>query len=325
MGVLADVSDSAALTTIMKSAVAAGTTSDADWAYDLVDYGRLSQEFVSRLRPATIVGRLRGLRYTPPITRTLSEASGVSAGWVGEGMSSPIGKLDLDEVTLLTSKMQATCVVTSELVRISHPAALASLERLMVKSLAEALDKAFIDPTIALSAAGPASVTNGATARPMTGNSAANVLTDLQLMLNQLITAGSDLSSASFVLHPRTALYLSTLLNAGNVYAFPSISAVGGTLLGLPAITSSAMPVDTGNDTYVVLLDASRILIGDDDMVAVDVSRQSSLQLLSNPGTGGQTLVSLWQNGMVGLRLTRWLTWRVVDTGAICVLEDVSY
>lgn len=220
MAVSADLRDSPRLSLVMKGAVAAGTTSDASWANELVDFAKLSGEFAARLRPATIIGKLRGMRAVPPVTRTLVEASGATGQWVGEGAPAPVSKFDADEVALGVSKMQALVVITQELVRTAHPASLASLEQMMIASLATALDTAFIDSTIASTAAGPASATYGAVKHQSTGATAAAAVADLKAMVVQLISAGSDLTNATWILHPRTALSLSLMLNAGNQLSF---------------------------------------------------------------------------------------------------------
>lgn len=324
MAAQVELADDDAMFRILKSAIGAGTISDANWASELSDFARLSGEFASRLRPATILGKLRGMRPVPPNTRTIREASGGGGGWVAAGNPTPLSQYDLDEISLGVSKMQGGIVLTDEMTRTANAASLAWLEQLMIRTLAALLDAAFIDPTLT-AGDGPASATNGATPTQSTGSSAAQATADLKAMVQKLIDAGSDLSNATFVLHPRTALALSLMLNTGNQFAFPSITALGGSLLGLPAITSAAVPIDTGADTYISLIDASRILVADDGLAAVDVSWQSSVQLVTDPATGAQTMVSLWANNLVGVRLTRWISWKVLDSSAIAVLEDVTY
>lgn len=310
---------------VMRAAVAAGTTSDADWASGLADYRAMSGVFVEQMRPATILGRLAGVRDVPGNKRTLKELNGSDGGWVGEGASSPISKMSLDEVTPAYSKCQTTIVVTDDLVRALTPQSEAALNGMMVRALAATVDRLFIDPTVTLTADGPASITNLGTSNSSTGASTAQVTADLKAMCAGLVAAGSDLTAAQWVLHPRTALALSLLVNTAGAFAFPGIGPRGGSILGLPAITSGSVPIDTGDDTRIVLLDASRILVADEGLATVDVSHQSSIQLVDNPATGAQSLVSLWQNNLVGIRLTRWITWELLDAAAVQVLEDVSY
>lgn len=313
------------LSRITKAAVDSGTTSDATWAGNLADFRKLSGQFCELLRPATIIGRLRGLRAVPMATRTLREDVGASGGWVQEGVSTPLSQMSLAEVLLSNSKAQAGIVTTDELVRTWSPTSERALEGAMVKALAATLDRLFIDSTIAETDAGPASITNSGTSIASTGGTAAQVTVDLKAVVQAQIDAGSDLSTATWILHPRTALALSLLENSAGLIVFPKIGPLGGELLGLPALTSGAVPIDTGDDTYITLIDGSRVLLADDGLAAVDVSRQSSLQMRTDPQTGAQTLVSLWQNNLVGLRLTRWIRWEAVDANAAVTLTDVSY
>ena len=48
----------------LKAAVAAGTTTDATWAQPLVNQAIVS-DFIELLRPATILGKIPGLRNVP--------------------------------------------------------------------------------------------------------------------------------------------------------------------------------------------------------------------------------------------------------------------
>src|SRR5262249_47774165 len=49
----------------LKAAVAAGTTTDATWAGPLAPIRPLVNEFLALLRPATIIGKITGLRQVP--------------------------------------------------------------------------------------------------------------------------------------------------------------------------------------------------------------------------------------------------------------------
>lgn len=314
----------------LKAPVAPGTTDDqgsptTGWAQPLVVPDNMTQEFVELLRPQTIVGKIQGLRKVPFNIRMPRTVSGSSAGWVGEGKPKPVSKMSFDTVTLAWNKIAGIVVLTEELVKFSNPAAEGIVRQDMIDTIAEFTDQQFIDPTVTATATSPASITQGITGIPSTGATVANIMTDVQSIFKTLITGNITPKAGVWVMHPRTALYLSMLRTAQDVYAFPGITMYGGTFYGLPVVTSASVPIDTGDDTYIVLMDAAEVYLADEGGVALDVSREASLQMDSAPSDGAQSLVSLWQNNLVGLRAERYITWKRRRDAAVAVLEDVSY
>ena len=77
--------DTPQVETVLKAAVAAGTTTDASWAKPLVEYSSMASEFAELLRPATILGRIDSLRRVPFNIKVPRQTGGASASWVGEG------------------------------------------------------------------------------------------------------------------------------------------------------------------------------------------------------------------------------------------------
>jgi HK97 family phage prohead protease len=75
--------------TVLRAAVAAGTTTDSTWAGPLVQYTNMASEFIELLRPQTILGRLNGVRRVPFNVRIPSQTGGSTAYWVGEGAPRP--------------------------------------------------------------------------------------------------------------------------------------------------------------------------------------------------------------------------------------------
>ncbi len=314
--------------TSLKAAVASGDTTSANWAVELADYTFMASEFIDLLRPATILGKILGLRRVPFMIRMPATASGSSAHWVGQGAGKPVSKMDFDTVTLAQNKIATIIVLTEELVRFSSPSAEAVVRQDMIDAIAQFSDQQFIDPTVAASGTvSPASITNGATSNPMTGATVAAIMTDVQTLMKGLIAANITLKAGVWVMHPRTALFLSMLRTAQDVYAFPGITMTGGTFYGMPVVTSASVPIDTGNDTYIALIDASEVFLADDGGVTLDVSREASLQMIDTSATKDTpaSMVSLWQNNLVGLRAERFITWKRRRNAAVQVLEDVSY
>src|SRR5690606_41976894 len=124
------------------------------------------------------------------------------------------------------------------------------------------------------------------------------------------------------------ALALSTRQNPLGQPQLPAISMTGGSLYGLPVIVSEY--VLTGTDgAIVVLVNASDIYLADEGGIAVDMSREASLQMDDAPSTPdatsgtGTSLVSLWQTNAVGFRAERTITWAARRTTPVAVREVV--
>jgi HK97 family phage major capsid protein len=146
-------------------------------------------------------------------------------------------------------------------------------------------------------------------------------------VLNRFTLANISLNSCVWVMHPRTALFLSMQRTAQDVFAFPGITVNGGTFFGFPVVTSNNVPIDTGNDTYVTLIAANEVFLADDGGVTLDISREASLEMLDSGLTqpSPSTLVSLWQNNLVGIRAEREIVWKRRRAAAVGYIDDVSY
>lgn len=310
----------------LKAAIAAGNTSDANWAAPLVNYTDMASEFIELLYPMTIVGRMTGLRRVPFNIRMAKTASGTSVGWVGQGKPKPVSAMDLDTVSLTWAKIAGIVVLTEELVRFSSPAAEAIVRDDMLKAIAAFKDAQFIDPTVAaVVGTNPAAVTNGITPIASTGSTVAAITNDVNAAMNGFATANLDPRTAAWVMRPRTAQYLATLRTTQDIMAFPGITMMGGTFQGLPVIVSNSMPFDTGTSTYIALIDAGEILYADDGAVRLDSSNQASLQMDSAPAEGAAQMVSLWQHNMIGLRAELFCNWQRRRDAAVQLISDVSY
>src|SRR5690606_22560613 len=99
----------------------------------------------------------------------------------------------------------------------------------------------------------------------------------------------------------------------------------GGSLFGLPVIDSQYVP-----DGTVVLVNASDIYFADEGGVAVDMSREASLEMADNPSHDSDTpapaeLVSMFQTNSVAFRAERTLNWASRRDEAVAVLSDVAW
>ena len=59
----------------------------------------------------------------------------------------------------------------------------------------------------------------------------------------------------------------------------------------------------------MILIDQSNILLADDGQVMIDVSTEASVEMSDAPAGGATSLRSLWQNGLMGVKVDRWVYW----------------
>lgn len=318
--------DDAKLHHVIKDAISAGTTNDPKWAGALVEYQEYSNDFVEYLRPQTIIGRfgqgnIPSLRKVPFNIRIPAQTSGGNANWVGQGKAKPLTKFDFESITFSFAKVAAIAVLTDELIRFSTPAADALVRNALAEAVIARLDTDFINPSKAeVANVSPASVTNGITAIPSTGNPD----DDAAAAFGEFVTANLQPTGAVWLMSSTTALALSMRKNALGQKEYPDMTLLGGTFQGLPVIVSQYV----GNQ--LVLVNAPDIYLADDGGVAVDMSREASLEMQSEP-TGDSTtptpveLVSMFQTNSVAIRAERWINWKRRRTAAVAVISGVNY
>jgi HK97 family phage major capsid protein/HK97 family phage prohead protease len=289
----------------LKAAIAPGTSTDAAWAGPLVNQN-IVNDFIELLRPATILGKIPGLRTVPFNCKIPSQTAGGTYGWVGEAKPKPLTKLAFSAETLGIAKAAGIIVLTEELVRLSNPSAEALVRADMVAGIAQFLDAQFIDPAVAaVAGVNPASITNGAATAAATTNPMADIIS----LINHFVTAGIAVDGVTFIMSASNALSLSFRSNLDGSPQYPGVTINGGTYKGLTFITSQAA------GTNVIALQPAMILYADEGGVTIDASREASLQMDSAPASPADATtvyVSLWQTNCVGLRAERFVNWKRV-------------
>ncbi|WP_167525681.1 phage major capsid protein [Cupriavidus oxalaticus] len=313
------------LLTIIKAAVAAGTTSDPTWAAPLVAYRDMQAEFVELLRPATIIGRIQGFRRVPFNVRIPRQTAGASVGWVGEGAVKPVSRLSFDSITMPFSKMAGIIAITEELARFSSPSAEELVRRDLVATISQFMNIEFIDPSVAPDSTtnSPGSITYGAQELASSGSDMSAVSADLAAMLSAIVSNGFPLEGLCWVGNSRTKISLMNLRTSQDVYAYPSL-ALNGSLLGFPFIDSASVPLNasTPATTTLSLIAPGEILLADEGQTVLDASREAALSLSDD---GATPLVSLWQSNLVAIRAERYVHWLRRRDGAVIVLTGVQY
>lgn len=307
----------------IKAATDVGTTTDTDYASPLVQYRDLQDEFIEFVRPQTIIGQIPGFRRVPFNISVPRQTSGGSASWVGEGAPKPVTQFAFDNVTLGHTKLASIAVITQELARFSSPSAEMVIRDSLAGALIQQMDSDFINPANSgTSNVKPASITNGVSAVPSSGNTEANVREDIINVFAPFIAANLTPRNGVWIMSATNALSLSLMVNALGQLAFPGITMEGGTFWGMPVIVSEAV----GN--IVVLANAHDILLADDGEVTIDSSSEASVQMDSaptNPPVAATVLISLWQMNLLGIRAERFINWTKARAASVQYLSGVEW
>lgn len=326
--------------TVIKAAVNAGTTTDATWAKPLVEYQNMTAEFAELLRPATIIGRIPGLRRVPFNIKVPRQTGGSSASWVGEGAPKPVGSLAFDQITLGETKVAGIVVMTQELVRFSNPSAEAIVRQDLVDTISQLLDRDFVDPDKAAAAGvSPASITNGVTAVVATGTTSDHLRADVKTLFGNFLAVNLSIAGAAWIMTETQSLAIAMMTNPLGQPEFPGMTIANGqtgTFFGLPVILSENIPAQaavTGPPAIpagsrIILAKASEIMLADDGQVTLDASSEASLQMDSaptNPPVAATVMVSLWQMNMVGIRAERFINWTKRRPGAVQYITGAAY
>jgi hypothetical protein len=315
----------------IKATVAAGTNGSGTWAAALTsDEGGPFADFAEYLRPMTILGKFGAggvppLRTVPFRQRLITQTGGGAAYWTGEAKPKGLTSFNFTSTTLEPLKVASIAVLSMENVRDSSPSSDVIVRDQLAAAVAGRIDTDFIDPTNSGTAnVKPAAITNGAQVIAATSyTDADDVRLDVRSVMQYFIDANNPPSQGVWIMSSGNALALSLLVNGLGQAEFPGIGMAGGTFAGLPVITSEYI------GSYVALVNASDIFVGDEGGIAVDMSTEASLEMLDTGFTQNQptgaSLVSLWQNNLVGLRAERTINWTRRRTSAVTYLSSVAW
>lgn len=329
-------SESPEVAQVLMAAVAAGDTTTAGWASELVYNQNLASAFLDYLRPQTIIGRIKGFTDVPFNVRWGTQTSGSTGYWVGQGKPIPVSKLGTGADSLGIAKAAGMVVLDKELMMSSVPQAEVLVRNDLAKAIQQFLDVNFIAPDYAAVAnVNPASITNGVVPTAATGTTAATLRTDAQTLFANWDSNNLSSQGAVWVMAPATARAISLMLNALGQPVFPTMTPDGGTFMGYPVVVSlSSMQVGspvTGEGRLIVLISAPEIAMADEGGVTIDASAEAAIEMLDNPtnqstsGTVATTMVSMFQTDSVALRAIRHINWSKRRTFAVQYIKDAAY
>ena len=316
-----------------KANVPAGTTISGNWAANLFDpNGGAVADFVPFLRAQTILGRfgnggVPALRSVPFNVPLVTQTGGGAGYWVGEGKAKPLTSFAFTRTTLPPTKVANICALTEESIRFSNPKSDMIVRDSLAAALRERLDIDFITPSkAAVAGVSPASITNGAPAiASSTGTDADSVRADIRNLYAKFASFNNPPSSGVWIMSSNMAVTLAMMTNALGQQEFGAMSMTGGTLSGMPVVASDYVT------NIVVLVNASDIYLADDGDIAIDASREASLEMSDAPAhdsktpTGATSLVSMFQTNTVAIRAERMISWLRRRTGSVAYLTGVDW
>jgi hypothetical protein len=122
-----------------------------------------------------------------------------------------------------------------------------------------------------------------------------------------------DAERPVIIMAPRAAVHLATLTTLDGAPLFPNLGPLGGTIMGVPVLTTPA----AGNK--VILIDASCLIVTDEGLL-IDRTEHASVELSDSPSSPS-TLVSGFQGNLALLKVTRYLHWTFTAADAVAYLE----
>jgi HK97 family phage major capsid protein len=308
---------------ITKAAVAVGNTTDPAWAGALVSAETLAGEIIELVMAQAVIGQLPQLRRVPFNVRIPREVTALgTVGWVGQGLSKPVGRGTYDLVTIPWAKAALIVVITEELARFSNPAAEGLMRDALVRAVTDFLDVQFITSTIApVANVSPGGITNGLPVGQIVPVPATPTLADIIAALVDAVTLLNTVNAPRapvWIMHPAVFIALGAAINPLGQPQFPTVNG-NRTLMGYPIVVSGHM-----NPTEVILMDQQGVLFASDNSVTVDVSREASVQMDSAPTTPPAPLVSFWQQNLIGLKGEMFAYWMRARDQDVVLLTGVT-
>ena len=297
-----------------------GTGLAGNWAEDLNVVNTVEGDFLAALRPATIVGRLPLRASAFNVKRIIQNATN-TATWVGRAVAKPVGEGDYDTVQVDQSKIAGIVVLTDDQIMSSVIDSVEATRQDLVGQIAQFADEQFTDPAVAAVAnINPASVTNGVTAIPASGNTAADLRADLFAMLQKFSDANMGQGGVTLVMNSAAASGLAFLTNALGNPEFEGITVNGGTLRGIPLIVSDAVPHDSSGG-LIIAIKSSEVFLAQNGGIRVDMSRDATIDMAG----GNSPTYSLFQKNSVALRAEWWVSWKKARAQAVQYISGAAY
>ncbi|WP_430244965.1 phage major capsid protein [Neorhizobium sp. DAR64861/K0K2] len=313
------------LAQVVKAAVAGGGTEAGEWGSELAQADtRYTGDFIDYLYAQTVFDRLP-LREVPANVHIKGQDGAASAYWVGQSKSIPVTKADFFDVQLSALKVAAIAVISKELLRDSSPSAELLVRDALVQASAQRVDQTFLSAAAAVPNVSPAGILNGVTAGTSAGSDVDGVITDVKALYAGFIAA-NNADGLEFVTTQSLAKSLGLIQNVMGNWAFPGLSANGGTLLG-DKVTAGG---NVGSGDLILMRPSDIYKIGDRG-VEVSLSTEAAIQMDDAPNGASDTptshtgVVSMFQTESVAIKVVRPLNFAKRRASAVAYIGDADY
>jgi HK97 family phage major capsid protein len=252
----------------------------------------VSAEMIELLRPASVVMASSPIFLPMPSGNfTMNrQASGVQASYVGEQQATNATGVTFGQVKLSAKKLQALVPISNDLLRAASVAADRVVRDDLVLSLATRADLAFIrgggtefSPRgLRFQPVGFAQEATNILTANVTVN-LVNVTSDLGRLELALLNADVPAVRPTWLMAPRTLLYLTNLRDGNGNIAFPEVGM--GMLRNKPIRVTTQIPVNlgSGSDSELYLVDFGHIVVG--EHMGIDIAVSTEAAYLNASGT----------------------------------------
>ena len=306
-----------------KSAQSAGSAAGGG----LLIIDEMANDVIELLQPFSVVRQIgarlvaipRGALRTPKIT------SGVASAYVAEGAKIPSSRMKVGQISLSAKKLASLVVLTNELGQFAGDIDQILLDD-MLASIGKTEDKAFLfglgvenEPRGIVDWAIDANVFDATQAGAKA--TLTEVQADLQKVEQLLLSADVPMRTPVWIMSPRSRLFLRDLRDTQDRGVFGDEMRQSKTINGISYFTTNNVPNNLGggtNESKVILVDASEVVIGDVPQVSVDRSKDATVTI-----DGAET--NLFERDMSAIRLRMWNDLILRHDVSAAVLEAVKW
>lgn len=310
----------------VREAVAVGSTASGNWGNPLVQVPGAISQFLEYLAPYTLIGKfgqngvpaLRPVMFNEPLVSQTVRGVGY---WVGEGGAKPATLLGFSSDTVLEYEVAAIVAVTDRLLRRAN---VTNVEQRIYESVRDAIvetqDSLFLSDDPASPGIHPAGLLNSVSATASSGNTGADVITDINVAVGELNDAGYKNGNV-IVMNSNVARRVSTMRTDMGTSFFPTLTPTGGILEGLPVVVTDFAPTDSNGD-YVVVLNANNVFLAQEQFLSLS-SQHATVLMDNDPGSSTPTN-SFFQRNETGFRVSQPIGW-AKRLGSVVAIDEVNW